>query len=154
MRWSSRFFALGGVRTNRGRNWHDTRTVLNGVLWILGSGVQWSELPRKYPSYQTCHRRFQNWIREGKLVELLRLLPRQLHERGKGTKIVAIASGDGLPIAVSVESASPAECRLVEGVLAGCFLDELPARVIGDKAYDSDPLDKQLADEYGIEMIL
>jgi transposase len=41
----------------------------------------------------------------------------------------------------------------VEGVLAGCFLDELPERLIGDKAYDSDPLDKQLADEYGIEMI-
>jgi len=41
----------------------------------------------------------------------------------------------------------------VEGVLAGCFLDELPERLIGDKAYDSDPLDQQLADEYGIEMI-
>jgi transposase len=68
---------------NRGRPWHDTRAVLNGVLWILGSGAQWSELPGKYPPYQTCHRRFQNWIREGKLVELLRLLARQLHERGK-----------------------------------------------------------------------
>jgi transposase len=41
----------------------------------------------------------------------------------------------------------------VEGVLAGCFLDELPERLISDKAYDSDPLDKQLADECGIEMI-
>ena len=41
----------------------------------------------------------------------------------------------------------------MEGVLAGCFLDQLPERMIGDKAYDSDPLDKQLADEYGIEMI-
>ena len=68
---------------NRGRPWHDTRAVLNGVLWILGSGAQWSELPRKYPPYQTCHRRFQNWIGEGKLVELLCLLARQLHERGK-----------------------------------------------------------------------
>ena len=68
---------------NRGRPWHDTRAVLNGVLWILGSGAQWSELPRKYPPYQTCHRGFQNWIREGKLVELLRLLARQLHERGQ-----------------------------------------------------------------------
>lgn len=45
---------------------------------------------------------------------------------GKGAKIVAIASGDGLPLAMSVESASPSECRLVEAVLTGCFLDELP----------------------------
>lgn len=41
----------------------------------------------------------------------------------------------------------------MEAVLAGCFLDELPERLIGDKAYDSDALDEQLAEEYGIEMI-
>jgi hypothetical protein len=38
----------------------------------------------------------------------------------------------------------------VEEVLAGSFLDELPARLIGDKAYDSDRLDEKLADDYGI----
>ena len=73
--------------------------------------------------------------------------------RGKGTKIVAVAAGNSLPLAVSVASASPAECKLVEEVLAGSFLDELPARLIGDKAYDSDKLDQKLKDEYGIEMI-
>jgi transposase len=41
----------------------------------------------------------------------------------------------------------------MEEVLAGSFLDELPARVIGDKAYDSDPLDATLQQEYGIELI-
>jgi hypothetical protein len=41
----------------------------------------------------------------------------------------------------------------VEEVLAGSYLDELPARLIGDKAYDSDPRDQKLVDEYGIEMI-
>ena len=41
----------------------------------------------------------------------------------------------------------------MEEVLAGSFLDELPARLIGDKAYDSDPLDAKLAEEYGIELI-
>ena len=68
---------------NRGRPWHETRAVLNGVLWILGSGAQWAEVPSKYPPYQTCHRRFQQWVREDKLVELLRLLAHHLHERGK-----------------------------------------------------------------------
>lgn len=52
-----------------------------------------------------------------------------------------------------MESASPAECHLVEDALAASFLDELPARLIGDKAYDSDGLDRKLAAEYGIEMI-
>ena len=68
---------------NRGRPWHDTRAVLNGVLWVLGTGAQWRELPEKYPPFQTCHRRFQQWIRSGKLEEALRLLARRLHEQGK-----------------------------------------------------------------------
>ena len=68
---------------NRGRPWHDTRAVLNGVLWVLGTGAQWRELPEKYPPFQTCHRRFQQWIRTGKLEEALRLLARLLYEQGK-----------------------------------------------------------------------
>lgn len=32
----------GARRTdNRGRPWHDTWAVVNGVLWILGKGAQW-----------------------------------------------------------------------------------------------------------------
>ncbi len=58
-----------------------------------------------------------------------------------------------MALAVSVQSASPAECHLVEEVLAGSFLDELPERLIGDKAYDSDKLDERLKEQYGIEMI-
>ena len=41
----------------------------------------------------------------------------------------------------------------MEAVLAGCFLDEFPERLIGDKAYDADALDQTLAKEYGVEMI-
>src|ERR1035437_324792 len=63
---------------NRGRPWQDTRAVLNGVLWVLGTGAQWRELPEKYPPYQTCHRRFQQWVRSGKLEGALRL-----REQGK-----------------------------------------------------------------------
>jgi len=68
---------------NRGRPWHDTRSVLHGVLWVLGTGAQWRELPEKYPPYQICHRRFQQWVRSGKLEEALRRLARHLRERGQ-----------------------------------------------------------------------
>ena len=76
---------LRGARRpdNRGRPWHDTRAVLNGVLWVLGTGAQWRELPEKYPPFQTCHRRFQQWVRSGKLEEALRMLAARLHEQGK-----------------------------------------------------------------------
>jgi len=57
--------------------------VLNGILWVLGTGAQWRELPNKYPPYQTCHRRFQQWVREGKLEGILRVLAEELRARGK-----------------------------------------------------------------------
>jgi len=60
----------------------DTQAVLNGILWVLGTGAQWRELPKKYPPYQTCHRRFQQWVWEDKLG-ILRVLAEELHTRGK-----------------------------------------------------------------------
>ena len=42
---------------------------------------------------------------------------------------------------------------LVEATLETCFTNELPGRLIGDKAYDSDKLDAKLAEDWGIEMI-
>src|SRR6185437_2553016 len=63
--------------------WHDTSAVLNACCGCSRRGAQWRELPEKYPPYQTCHRRFQQWIRDGKLVDALRLLARLLHEQGK-----------------------------------------------------------------------
>jgi transposase len=67
----------------RGRPWRDTRAVLSGILWILGTGAQWRELPKMYPPYQTCHRRFQQWVREGRLERILHVLAQELHARGK-----------------------------------------------------------------------
>ena len=74
-------------------------------------------------------------------------------KRGKGTKIMGLADAGGLPLAVSATSASPHEVTLVDTTLDACFLDELPSRLIGDKAYDSDPLDARLAEERSVEMI-
>ena len=73
-------------------------------------------------------------------------------KRGKGTKLMAVADRTGLPIAISVESASPHEVRLVERTLQRRFTKERPKRLIGDRAYDSDPLDHRLRNQ-GIELI-
>ena len=65
-------------------------------------------------------------------------------KRGKGTKLMAVADGFGLPLAVYTESASPHEVKLVERTVCERFTDERPEKMIGDKAFDSDPLDKEL----------
>ncbi|MBN3804892.1 transposase [Paraburkholderia sp. Ac-20336] len=58
----------------RGRPLANTRAVLNGVLWVMYSGATWSAMPRKYPSYQTCHRRFKTWYESGVLKRVTGLL--------------------------------------------------------------------------------
>ena len=68
---------------NRGRPWRDTREVINGVFWILRSGARWQDLPGRFPPYQTCHRRFQQWIREGVLRRVLEVLAKDLRARGE-----------------------------------------------------------------------
>ena len=74
-------------------------------------------------------------------------------KRGKGTKIMGIADGAGLPLALRTESASPAEVKLVAATLEARVVRDVPERLIGDKAYDSDALDQQLMNEYGTELI-
>src|SRR5208283_1826675 len=74
-------------------------------------------------------------------------------KRGKGSKIMAIADGHGLPFAVHVASASPHETKLVETTLEQRFLRETPERMIGDRAYDSDPLDQRIQQRYGVQLI-
>ena len=74
-------------------------------------------------------------------------------KHGKGTKIMVIADKNSLPIAVSVGSASPGEITLVEETIDTWFTKETPTLLIGDKAYDFDPLDQKLKEICGINMI-
>src|ERR1017187_3254606 len=73
--------------------------------------------------------------------------------RGKGSKIMAIADRHGLPVACCVTSASPHESKLVEATVAQRFTRAKPERMIGDRAYDSDPLDQRLRQKHGIRLI-
>jgi len=70
--------------------------------------------------------------------------------RGKGTKLLVVADGAGVPVAVRAESAAWAEVKLLEGTLAQTR--GIPARVVADRGYDSDPLRERLAAR-GIELI-
>ena len=92
-----------------------------------------------------CGRDIRSGQKRGRLVGKTK--------RGKGTKIMGIADGHGLPLALRTESASPAEVKLVEQTMEERIVPEVPERLIGDKAYDSDRLDQSLMENYGTEMI-
>lgn len=65
---------------------------------------------------------------------------------------MAVADRHGLPIAVGIASGQRHEAPLVVETLENRFTDDLPDRLIGDRAYDSNNLDAQMA-ERGIDMI-
>jgi len=63
-----------------------------------------------------------------------------------------LSEAHGVPISVAIASASPHEVTLVDRTLELRFLQDQPERILGDRAYDSDPLDRQLA-QRGIVLI-
>lgn len=59
-------------RRKFGRPRRNDESILEGILWILKSGARWSDLPKnEYPPYQTCHRRFQEWVDNGVFQSVL-----------------------------------------------------------------------------------
>jgi len=66
---------------------------------------------------------------------------------------MAIVDHSGIPLALCVTSATPHESQLVEETLRQRHIKDKPIRMVGDKAYDSDPLDARLAKRHRIEVI-
>ena len=187
----------------KGRSRREAREVLEGICWVLRTGAQWVDLPERYPPYQTCHRRFQEWERSGVLRQVLEALAQDLEQRGEldlsecfidgifcsgkkrgsaigktkrgrkafsrayhtvinahcvydqmlpaangslGSKVMAISDAAGTCLALHFTSASPHEVRLVQQTLASRHVSGKPKKLVGDKAYGSNPLDAELAE--------
>src|SRR5258706_1555000 len=164
----------------RGRPWQDTRAVLSilgtthgrsvartavslSVLSDLSSALPTLAAQRVADSLAAKTGRRFTRPREARSERIFHRRQLQRREkrgssvgptkRGKGSKIMAIADGHGFPLAVYVASASPHETKLVEPTLDQRFLAEAPKRMIGDRAYDSDPLDQRIRHRYGVQLI-
>lgn len=78
------FFAVKPRRADgKGRPPTPPRPILNAILWILRTGAPWPDLPSRYPPFQTVHRWFQKWNREGVVERILKALAEDLAARGK-----------------------------------------------------------------------
>ena len=68
-------------------------------------------------------------------------------KRGKGMKIMAIVDRHGLPLSVNAHGANHHEVRLVQLCFDFYMIEAKPENLIGDRAYDSDPLDEELRND-------
>jgi transposase len=50
---------------SRGRPRRDDRTVVEGILWRLATGVPWRDLPERFGPWRTVYSRFRRWQRAG-----------------------------------------------------------------------------------------
>jgi transposase len=128
-----------------GRPRIEDRRGVEGILWILWTGAQWRELPKRYGSPRTCWRRLKHWEETGILLKLWRAFLAQLNDqeklrwdeciadgrvipaktggkvgkttRGKGTQGMVLVDGTGTPLGAYLEAASPAEVTLLERTL-------------------------------------
>jgi len=48
-----------------GRPAEDNRRFVNGVLWVIRSGMRWADLPERYGKYKSVHKRFLRWAERG-----------------------------------------------------------------------------------------
>ena len=65
---------------------------------------------------------------------------------------MVLVDAQGVPVAVNTASASPHESKLVQGLFDFMLTTLTPDRLIGDKAYDSDTLDDEMA-AHGTDLI-
>lgn len=65
-----------------GRPAKDPRLMLNGILWILGTGAPWRDLPERFGPWQTVHRYFSEWRRCGVFAAVIEALQIKLDDRG------------------------------------------------------------------------
>jgi transposase len=73
------------------------RRCFEGILWILWTGAQWSELPRRYASPSTCWRRLKDWEETGILLKLWRAFLAQLNDQQKIRWDECFADGSFIP---------------------------------------------------------
>ncbi len=164
-----------------GRKRLDNRRVLNGIVYVLKTGCAWADVPRRYGSPTTCWRRLKEWTANGTWEQIWRTLLGYLDRqgrlgwdkvfldgmfvrairggtkigksiRGKGSKVMAIVDGNGLPLGLYLDEARPHEIRFAESTVATIRVPRpvgrprtRPHELIADKAYDSQAFREALA---------
>jgi transposase len=66
-----------------GKQRHDDRQIINGILWKLATGAPWRDLPERYGSWQTVYTRFRRWTIAGVWERVFAAVQRQADRAGQ-----------------------------------------------------------------------
>jgi len=74
---------LPPVKPKVGKPNLDHRQVINGILWRLGTGAPWRDLPERYGKWATVYSRFRRWTQRGVWAKILAELQADADAQGK-----------------------------------------------------------------------
>jgi transposase len=66
-----------------GRPPNDARMMLNGILWVLRTGVPWRDMNTRYGRWQSVYDYFSNWRQTGVYDRVLQALHIRLDQAGQ-----------------------------------------------------------------------
>lgn len=92
-------FPKATVSPKGGRPRVDDHAALNGILFVLHTGIPWEDLPQElgFGSGMTCWRRLRDWQAIGLWQRLHRALLTKLHEHGQIDWTRASIDGASVP---------------------------------------------------------
>jgi len=70
-------------RPARGRPNHSHRRIINGILWLIRTGVPWRDLPPWFGPWGTVSSRFYRWQAAGIWQRVLQALQSQADQQGQ-----------------------------------------------------------------------
>ena len=54
-----------GKKSDPGRSGGDNRRFVEAVMWVGKNEARWRSLPKEYGNWNSTHRRFRRWSRQG-----------------------------------------------------------------------------------------
>ena len=81
--WARLAPLLPPERPRTGRVNKDHRQVVNAILWRLGTGAPWRDLPERYGPWQSVYTRFRRWRLAGVWDRAFAALQRQEDAAGR-----------------------------------------------------------------------
>lgn len=84
LEWNTIRTFLPAERTGKaGRPWKPHRQVINGILFVLRTGIPWEDLPAEFGKHKTVYNRFRRWVKSGLWQRLFEALIDRLRNEGE-----------------------------------------------------------------------
>lgn len=142
-----------------GRPEIDNKAALNGIIYILYTGAQWSMLPEKYGNHKTVHGKFMRWARAGVFYKMMVIAREHYRKRNKKNNWYAFDTMSKKAPLANFSGKSPTDrgkrgvkvAILVDRKGAPLFVDAAPANQHDSKIFK--PVVKNLRKSKNIKII-